>query len=129
MNLPHAIELKLNEYRKRRHEETGKRPFRDTAISELLAKALAGVEPAPAATDGYREQSLMVCVYCGVCLSRNTETVDHFVPKSKGGVGRKNKVRSCEDCNKIKADLLFENVVDARKYITAVRVLRRKYSR
>lgn len=46
VNLPHAIELKLTEYRKRRHEETGKRPFRDTAIAELLAKALDGIEPA-----------------------------------------------------------------------------------
>ncbi len=46
MKLPNALELKLNEYRKRRYEETGKRPFRETAIVELLAKALEGIEPA-----------------------------------------------------------------------------------
>lgn len=42
--LPHDLELKLNEYRRQRKDETGKRPFRDTAIADLLRKALEGVE-------------------------------------------------------------------------------------
>jgi hypothetical protein len=45
MNLPRDLETKLDEYRRQRKEETGKRPFRDTAILELLKKALEGVEP------------------------------------------------------------------------------------
>jgi uncharacterized protein Yka (UPF0111/DUF47 family) len=45
MYLPRDLETKLDEYRRQRKEETGKRPFRYTAILELLKKALAGVEP------------------------------------------------------------------------------------
>ena len=40
------IEDKLSEYRKQRKAETGKMPFRATAIEELLRKALDGIEPA-----------------------------------------------------------------------------------
>lgn len=39
------IEAKLKQYREERLKQTGKRPFRETAIEELLAKALDGYEP------------------------------------------------------------------------------------
>lgn len=39
------IENKLKQYREERFKQTGKRPFRETAIAELLAKALQGYEP------------------------------------------------------------------------------------
>lgn len=39
------IENKLKQYREERFKQTGKRPFRETAIEELLAKALQGYEP------------------------------------------------------------------------------------
>lgn len=44
MSLRLPNDLKLNEYRKQRKGETGKLPYRDTAIAELLRKALEGVE-------------------------------------------------------------------------------------
>ncbi len=45
------------------------------------------------------------CVYCGVGLDVRTMTVDHVVPKSKGGSNRPaNKVAACEKCNQLKGD-------------------------
>ena len=45
LNLPRDLESKLDEYRRQRKDETGKRPFRDTAIVELLRTALEGFVP------------------------------------------------------------------------------------
>ena len=45
LNLPRDLESKLDEYRRHRKDETGKRPFRDTAIVELLRTALEGFVP------------------------------------------------------------------------------------
>lgn len=45
-----------------------------------------------------------VCYYCGVDC-RNHPTVDHVVPRSKGGSGLPNNlVTACYDCNQSKAD-------------------------
>lgn len=45
------------------------------------------------------------CVYCGERLTLQTSTVDHVIPKSKGGNnGKKNTVISCKPCNKKKGD-------------------------
>ena len=51
ISLPDDVEKKLSEYRKQRREETGKLPFRETAIAELLRKALTGVEPEKTLSD------------------------------------------------------------------------------
>lgn len=51
ISLPNDLELRLTEYRRQRKAETGKLPFRDTAITELLRKALEGVEPPKPLTD------------------------------------------------------------------------------
>ena len=45
MSFPKELEDKLTAYRRQRKEETGKTLFRETAICELLRKALDGVEP------------------------------------------------------------------------------------
>lgn len=43
------------------------------------------------------------CPYCGVILSARTATVDHIVPKSKGGTNRReNKQLACRRCNAAK---------------------------
>ena len=44
IELPAKIEKLLDAYRKQRKAETGKLPFRQTAIEELLLKALIGIE-------------------------------------------------------------------------------------
>ncbi len=52
--------------------------------------------------DGYR------CVYCG-SESRSSFTLDHVVPKSKGGKDSwDNLVTACEKCNGEKANLTIE---------------------
>ena len=49
MRLSHSFSKKvedgIKQYRDNRFVETGKRPFRVTAIEELIRKALQGVEP------------------------------------------------------------------------------------
>ena len=53
------------------------------------------------------------CHYCGKVLDKDTATLDHFVPKSKGGKDEfSNVVLACEGCNRDKAD----NLPD-KKYI------------
>lgn len=45
------------------------------------------------------------CRYCGVQLTNETATVDHVIPKSKGGTGkRENLVTCCKKCNTEKSD-------------------------
>lgn len=45
------------------------------------------------------------CVYCTVRLERNQMTVDHVIPKSKGGCNKPwNLVLSCWPCNWKKGD-------------------------
>lgn len=45
------------------------------------------------------------CFYCGVKLQWKRKTIDHVIPKSKGGPHRSwNLVISCFTCNKEKAD-------------------------
>lgn len=45
------------------------------------------------------------CQYCGIFLERKNRTVDHIIPKSKGGTNLKeNLVACCIDCNQLKAD-------------------------
>jgi len=47
-----------------------------------------------------------VCVYCG---AGPAETVDHIIPKSKGGTNRQtNLVGCCKECNQKKADMTLE---------------------
>lgn len=45
------------------------------------------------------------CFYCGMSLTWNSKTVDHVIPKSKGGPHRAwNLVIACQPCNKAKGD-------------------------
>ena len=46
-----------------------------------------------------------VCAYCGVPLSVDEMTLDHVLPKAKGGdSGVGNLVAACRTCNEIKGD-------------------------
>lgn len=54
----------------------------------------------------FRKNHPFNCFYCGVKLSRANRTLDHVVPRSKGGASTKeNKVPCCRPCNELKADL------------------------
>lgn len=45
------------------------------------------------------------CFYCGCALTWDEKTIDHVIPKSKGGPHRAwNLVISCLECNKTKGD-------------------------
>lgn len=45
------------------------------------------------------------CAYCGRPLKMKNMTVDHLIPKSKGGSNSiENLMPSCQDCNFTKAD-------------------------
>lgn len=63
------------------------------------------------------------CYYCACTLSDNQDnlkrrTVDHKIPKSRGGSGRHNKVAACYECNFEKSDLTAEEYL---QWITAGR--------
>jgi 5-methylcytosine-specific restriction endonuclease McrA len=43
------------------------------------------------------------CHYCGKKVTHDKMTIDHVIPKSKGGkTEEKNCVPSCYDCNQLK---------------------------
>lgn len=47
------------------------------------------------------------CYYCQTPLLFGTSTIDHLIPRSKGGGERReNMVLSCMECNRDKADLM-----------------------
>ncbi len=48
----------------------------------------------------YRRTNFIKCVFCKKSLARNEATVEHVIPKSKGGLDRyENYHISCEPCN------------------------------
>lgn len=58
------------------------------------------------------------CVYCG----KYGNTVDHVIPKSKGGeYSFNNLVCSCKDCNNLKDDLEL-NVNEFKKYRNEIKL-------
>lgn len=49
---------------------------------------------------------LTVCAYCKCKLDDYSRTVDHLIPKSRGGkLSNSNKVPACGECNKMKGDM------------------------
>jgi 5-methylcytosine-specific restriction endonuclease McrA len=57
---------------------------------------------------------LSVCAYCHTPLDDYSRTVDHLYPKSRGGIlSNDNKVPSCGECNKLKANMNVREFVRA----------------
>lgn len=56
------------------------------------------------------ERDAWTCQYCGAPLTRRTATVDHLIPRARGGrTSWLNCVTSCLTCNKRKGDTLVEH--------------------
>lgn len=50
------------------------------------------------------------CKYCGCDLDEETVTLDHVIPRARGGTdGLWNLVLACTACNQAKADMLVED--------------------
>lgn len=50
------------------------------------------------------------CQYCGIDLNHKTASIDHIIPKSKGGKNSwLNTVCSCKNCNSYKGDKNLED--------------------
>lgn len=53
------------------------------------------------------------CVYCNVVLTAHNATIDHAIPRSKGGGadgGHMNNILSCGDCNNKKGSQIWDPV-------------------
>lgn len=49
-----------------------------------------------------------ICHYCKCSLNDKSATLDHIIPKAKGGtMAYENVVLCCEPCNKRKADMSY----------------------
>jgi hypothetical protein len=56
------------------------------------------------------------CHYCGVELDSFTATIDHKIPRSKGGKNNKgNRVLCCRRCNTLKGDMDYEEFIRIRR--------------
>lgn len=53
------------------------------------------------------------CHYCAGALALGNATLDHIVPKSKGGPWKKtNMVVACEPCNKKRGDMDYQEFLE-----------------
>lgn len=64
-----------------------------------------------------------ICFYCGRSLDDYNRTVDHLIPKSRGGIrSNDNKVYSCVECNRLKGDMNPAELANAiRAHISFMR--------
>jgi hypothetical protein len=83
-----------------------------------VAERIAGVLPQKSEnnyfTDANKRRELFerdkwICQYCGEKVSQQNATLDHFIPKSKGGDDSKDNLRTCcLVCNGIKSGKTYE---------------------
>ena len=60
------------------------------------------------------------CFYCGERLTDWNRTVDHIVPKSKGGIlSNNNKAFCCKRCNQFKSDMDVEGFQGMVEFLLA----------
>lgn len=61
------------------------------------------------------------CSFCGCVIDEYSRTVDHLIPKSRGGIrSNSNKVWVCKRCNRIKGNMNpdeFLAAIDSMMYI------------
>ena len=96
VKLPSEIEesLKLKQKRKNRDLEISEDYYKDSKNRTLIFER-----------DRYK------CYYCGQKVTKNTATLDHKIPISKGGDNSKdNLVACCFECNSIKSGKTLEEV-------------------
>lgn len=49
------------------------------------------------------------CYYCGTVLTVDNRTIDHMIPKARGGMNKQsNRVWCCKACNSLKMDMTVE---------------------
>lgn len=83
--------------------------------------------------DRLLEETRHKCIYCGGHLNKATFTVDHIVPRARGGQSTyMNSVACCKKCNGAKSDLPLDFFVDSfsretyREYRTRIYALERE---
>lgn len=55
------------------------------------------------------------CFYCAIVLTAEKTTIDHYIPRSKGGANHiSNYVPACGDCNSSKSDTMPEDFLRRR---------------
>jgi len=89
------------------YDETAKSPNEEFFIPAVIVLA-RNVQPKRKNTYSKRmvlERDKYVCQYCTKHLTSSTATIDHVLPKARGGKSSfENCVAACEPCNKGKAD-------------------------
>lgn len=72
---------------------------------------MKGRRPAPSRKRQVLERDNYTCIDCG-CNDRELLTVDHIIPRSKGGPSfMANLITRCEPCNKAKGDAIGTDIV------------------
>jgi 5-methylcytosine-specific restriction endonuclease McrA len=55
------------------------------------------------------------CQYCGVILTAGELTLDHVIPRSRGGLSTwENLVACCHDCNRLKGNSLLSELTEMK---------------
>jgi len=83
-------------------------PSREIAAPEVIVLKKYGERPPRRVVfnrPNLGKRDAFTCQYCGAALSTDDLTVEHVLPRSRGGpTSWENCVAACEDCNSRKAD-------------------------
>lgn len=80
--------------------------------------------------DALKERPFLVCFYCHKRVDQERITLDHKIPKSRGGLTvRSNLVLSCKPCNNTKANLTTEEYLERMHNVDSVKRYRRMLDR
>lgn len=79
------------------------------SIIRVFTYVKMNFQKVPLTRDNVFKRDNYECVYCGENFDKKVLTLDHVIPKSKGGPNTwDNLVTSCKKCNNEKADLTLE---------------------
>lgn len=71
-----------------------------------------------------RDRYGSACFYCGVSLTLAEMTIDHYVPRARGGTDDiDNRRPACQVCNALKADDLPEVFAERARILRALRAV------
>lgn len=85
--------------------------------SGALSETGTGIPAGMLGKLGRRVQELLKipCYFCG----DPSETIDHFIPRSRGGGAGANKVSACRRCNQMKADMFYDELIERCRKVLA----------
>ena len=106
-------------YQKNRHGL----PIITASIKRKVSPEVWGISLEEQLRDTVFSKTNEKCFYCGTTITRKHFTIDHVIPRKKGGTDLiTNLVPACSYCNGLKAAMLLEEFRDVFEQVFGHRV-------